>query len=144
MVNGKKVLVADDDPALRKLVGYIAKSMGYQVNSESADGQHAIQELSRGLFPNGYSLVITDIEMPDGNGVSGGPALYKNIRNLEAQLGRPVEDRLRVIVMSGRDPANFPQIGEMVATDKYATFIQKPFTNTTLKARIEALCSNLK
>lgn len=60
---GKKVLVADDDPAIRKAVQETLGGKGCVV-VVAEDGQAACEELGRSAF----DLVISDIRMPYRNG----------------------------------------------------------------------------
>lgn len=61
-----RVLVADDDQAIRQLVGTIVKREGLEVDC-AADGAEAIELLRR----NEYAVLLIDLMMPrvDGFGV---------------------------------------------------------------------------
>ena len=58
------VLVVDDDDAVRALLAGVLTAEGHRV-SEAADGREAIKLLEQGR----YDLVITDIVMPNVNGI---------------------------------------------------------------------------
>ena len=62
----KRVLVVDDDDAIRNLVERILKRERYQVET-ARDGFEAIQKLQR----NEYATILLDLMMPrvDGHGV---------------------------------------------------------------------------
>lgn len=60
-----RILVVDDEPDLRQLVGIYLRAKGYEV-TEAADGAQAV-ELAR--QNRGFDLVIMDIMMPGLSGV---------------------------------------------------------------------------
>ena len=62
------VLVVDDEPDIRKVVGMTLKKLGYYV-IEAEDGEQAIALLNEGEHPMVIDVVITDIRMPNINGV---------------------------------------------------------------------------
>ncbi|UCE62570.1 MAG: response regulator [Nitrospirota bacterium] len=63
------VLVVDDEPDVRKVVGLILKKAGYEV-LEAADGEQAIETLKAGEDPLLLRVIVTDIRMPVRDGVS--------------------------------------------------------------------------
>jgi CheY-like chemotaxis protein len=62
--SSRRLLVADDDPAIRKLLKQILEQAGYAVQT-CEDGKSAAQALSRG----GYALAVLDVEMPHQSGL---------------------------------------------------------------------------
>jgi len=64
--NPVRVIVADDEAIVRKLVSQVVKSAGYEMVGEAANGRIAV-ELYRSTRPG---LVILDVKMPvlDGLG----------------------------------------------------------------------------
>ena len=80
IANASRVLVADDDPAIRQLVTTIMKRERLIVDS-AADGIEAIELLKR----NEYSVILLDLMMPrlDGFGVveylKEHPGLFKPV-----------------------------------------------------------------
>lgn len=62
-VQGKKALIADDDPAILRLVAYCLGGMGLAVNVAS-DGKEAL-DLFRADEPD---IVILDVMMPEMSG----------------------------------------------------------------------------
>lgn len=60
----KKVMVVDDSPSLREVVGIALKSAGYEV-SEAENGQDALAKLGQGRV----NLVICDVNMPVMDGI---------------------------------------------------------------------------
>jgi len=65
--NGR-VLVVDDEPDIRKVIGMTLTRAGYDV-IEAEDGERAIQVINEGENPLLLDVIITDIRMPKINGV---------------------------------------------------------------------------
>jgi two-component system chemotaxis response regulator CheY len=63
-----RVLVVDDEEAIRRTVGLVLKSAGYDV-TEAADGGKAIEVLNSGDNPMMVDTIICDIRMPKIDGV---------------------------------------------------------------------------
>ena len=59
-----KILVADDNPDVLKLIANILESNDYEVKTVSS-GASAIKELES----NDYDMVLTDLMMPDVDGI---------------------------------------------------------------------------
>src|SRR4030067_1751472 len=72
------ILVVDDDPVVIKSCERILKSDGYSIDS-AVNGQDAINILHK----KDYDLVVTDLKMPEGNGID----LIKWLRNSKTQTG---------------------------------------------------------
>ena len=66
VMEGRRVLIADDAPKIRKVIGEILRHKGCEV-SVFPSGQGAIDELT-GAAHDAFDLVISDIQMPDRNG----------------------------------------------------------------------------
>jgi DNA-binding response OmpR family regulator len=60
----KTILIVDDDPQIRKLLGAILKRDGYGIIT-AANGRQALQELDK----QAVDLVITDLLMPEKEGI---------------------------------------------------------------------------
>ena len=60
----KKVMVVDDSPSLREVVGIALRTAGYEV-SEAENGQDALAKLGQGRV----NLVICDVNMPVMDGI---------------------------------------------------------------------------
>ena len=103
-----RVLVADDDPAIRSLVARIFIRRGYDVASAS-DGADAIQKLDH---DEPYDLLVLDLMMPrvDGVGV---------INHLAKREG----PRPAILVMT----AAVPDILRRLPREHVAKVISKPF-----------------
>lgn len=72
------ILVVDDDPVVIKSCERILKSDGYSIDS-AINGQDAINILHK----KDYDLVVTDLKMPEVNGID----LIKWLRNSKPQTG---------------------------------------------------------
>ncbi len=67
------ILAVDDSASMRQMVAFTLKGAGYDV-TEAADGVEALSAAKT----NKFSLVITDINMPNMDGIS----LTKELRTL--------------------------------------------------------------
>src|SRR5690349_14063132 len=83
-----RILVIDDDAAVRSVVTVLLSNKGHRVETAS-NGRHGLKALSDGDF----DLLIVDIFMPEMDGL-------ETIRLLRGQ-----RSDLPVIVMSGSDGA---------------------------------------
>jgi CheY-like chemotaxis protein len=103
-----KVLVVDDDDAIRNMVERVLRREQFEVES-ARDGYEAIEKLSR----NDYATVLLDLMMPrvDGHGV---------LRFLETERPDPLP---RVIVMS----ANLQGAAESANAKPVFRVLSKPF-----------------
>ena len=72
MFSGRKseglVLVVDDEPDVRKVVHMTLEKVGYDV-IEAEDGEKAIAEVKKDENMLLLTLIITDIRMPNMNGI---------------------------------------------------------------------------
>lgn len=78
---GKKVLAVDDSKTMRDMVSFTLKGAGYEV-VEAADGLLALDALGS----NQVDLVITDINMPNMDGIG----LVKALRQNPAHSSTPI------------------------------------------------------
>lgn len=104
----KKVLVVDDDDAIRNMVERVLRREHFEVES-ARDGFEAIEKLAR----NDYGTVLLDLMMPrvDGLGV---------LRFLETKQEAPLP---RVIVMT----ANLQTASETANAQPVFRILPKPF-----------------
>jgi len=77
----KKILVVDDSPTVRKLIGYVLRKKDY-VTEEAEDGMDAMEKLSA----TEIDLIIVDLNMPNMDGIS----FVRNLRNSYYNLDLPV------------------------------------------------------
>jgi two-component system nitrogen regulation response regulator GlnG len=111
-MTGETILVADDDKAIRTVVSTALARHGYQVRTT---GNAAT--LWRWVSEGEGDLVVTDVIMPDGNGLD----LIPQIRKLRPDL--------RVIAMSARNTL----LTAVKATERGAfEYLPKPFDLTSL------------
>jgi len=75
------ILAVDDSASMRQMVSFTLKGAGYDV-TEAKDGQEALQIAKS----NSYNLVITDINMPNMDGIT----LTKELRSLPAYKFTPI------------------------------------------------------
>ena len=116
-----RILVIDDDPDIREVLGWSLKSAGYEV-ALAAEGREGLN--AYGAQP--ADLVITDIYMPNQDGL-------ETIHELDQRYPRPA-----IIAMSGRALA-----GTMLSiASKLGAIqiLQKPFSiEDVLQAVTQAL-----
>lgn len=109
---GETILVADDDRAIRTVVSHALARNGYEVRTT---GNAAT--LWRWVSEGEGDLVVTDVVMPDGNGLD----LIPQIRKIRPDL--------RVIAMSARNTL----LTAVQATERGAfEYLPKPFDLTHL------------
>ena len=115
----ERILVAEDEDGVRKLVCRLLKSLGYQV-LEANRGQQA---LALAEAADRIDLLLTDVRMPDLTG----PEVAERLRRM-----RP---GLRVLFMSGY--IDDPALREQLAAGA-ASVLDKPFTTQQLAERVRA------
>ncbi len=116
----KTVLVVDDEPEIRKLVGAMVGSFGYNVLTADS-GEHALT-LYRHHGP--IELLITDVVAP---GMSG-PMLADKLTVLQPDL--------RVLFISGYDNTHMVQ---KYVVEKGHALLAKPFTVDALRTMMSGL-----
>lgn len=102
------ILVVDDEAGLRLALRRTLEQAGYNV-IEAADGQEALQMI---LTTGGFDLIITDIKMPQRDGLS----LIRTLKNAKVQIP--------VVVITAYPTTN--HILESLLLDAQ-DFIEKPF-----------------
>ena len=113
-MGAQRILVVDDEHSVRETAQLMLRASGYPVDL-AEDGQAALEALGR--TPHDYALVLLDYAMPRLDGAQTLAAL------------RRIAPTLPVVLMSG--------FGEQEAFERFgphgpATFLQKPFSATTL------------
>jgi CheY-like chemotaxis protein len=123
-----RVLVVDDEPNLVELVGDVGKELGYKVIA-AAD----VAEAREILATQEVDLLVADLHLPDGDGMSLLPALREQQPNAAA------------IVITG-SPSMEHAIGAI--RGGAVDFVKKPFTvpqlTTHLKAALERQAGRAK
>lgn len=114
-----KILLAEDDLSLSRLVCATLRAEGYDVTS-CADGDAAAGEFGK----DKYDLVITDIMMPKLDGFA------------LAELIRSADEHVPILFMTARDDKSSKQLGFKLGIDDYIT---KPFDMDIFVLKIKAV-----
>lgn len=120
-----KILIADDEQKIRKLVCDFLKNVGYDT-LEAEDGDEAFELFQK--HEDDIDLVILDIMMPGLNGWE----VCKEIRALSD---------VPVIMLTARSEEFDELLGYESGADDYVT---KPFSPTILVKKVEALLRRTK
>jgi pilus assembly protein CpaE len=120
-VAGEKILFADDEEQIRKLVSTFLQRRGYNV-SLAEDGMEAMR-IVREDPPN---LIVTDVNMPYMNGLELTRRLRENHKT----------SRIPIVMLSARKQAEDVLSGYQVGVDDY---VPKPVELAVLAAKIETL-----
>ena len=116
----EKILVADDDPEIRKMVSLSLELGGFSVDSVPS-GEQALQWVQQRPAP---SLVILDLIMPG----LGGMETLRRLRQLERKMP--------VLVLSC---LNTPDVIVEAMQSGASDYLMKPFENANLHNRITRL-----
>lgn len=117
----KKILVAEDESAIREFVVINLERAGYEV-TEADCGETALQRFDE---ENGnFDLAILDIMMPGIDGLS----VCRELRKRSGSIG--------IIMLTARTQEMDKVSGLMLGADDYVT---KPFSPSELVARVDAL-----
>ena len=117
----KKILVVDDDPAIRMLLADYLRNFGHEV-VESDSGQSCLNELDNAL----PDIVLLDLQMPDMTGNQ----VLKEIRSNENLESLPI------VMLSANEESHAVKDQEGVTADRY---VQKPFDLKGILKIIEEL-----
>jgi CheY-like chemotaxis protein len=117
----KRVLVADNEEVIRKLIKTHLAKKGYYV-AEAQDGDHAFEQ----LVEDNFDLLICDILMPDKTGIE----VLKRVKS------NPKTRDIPVILLTTKKEV--PDLFEeyQLGADYYLT---KPFTKSQLLHGIELM-----
>ncbi len=112
------ILVTDDDPELRRVLGRTLDALGFEVN-ESPNGEQALREV--GL--RRYNVVLMDVNMPGMGGIEACRAIRKK------------SPRLQILMLTVWDR----EADKIAALDAGADdYITKPFSVPELAARLRS------
>ena len=114
-----KILVVDDEPNIREVVGQYLRREGYAVVS-AADGEEALQAYKR----ERPDLVVLDLMLPKLSGLE----VYRRL------LG--TEGRVPLIMLTARGEEEDRIVGLSMGADDY---VVKPFSPRELVARVTAV-----
>jgi CheY-like chemotaxis protein len=113
---GRRILLVDDDPGVREVVGFVLGLDHHRV-VEARNGKEALGRFQQ----EGFDLVITDYAMPEMNG-----------QELASRL-RQLKQEQRILMISGH--ANLlPHVGRDVDL-----LLGKPFSIQGLRQAIETV-----
>ena len=117
MLSGRRVLIVDDDPEVRRVVAEML----------SGEGASSVQASSRAEWEiawreDKFDLVLLDLNLPDGDGLS----ILRQIRQ---------HSDIAIIILTGR---KIDEIDEVVGLELGANdYVIKPFRQRSLLARIK-------
>ncbi len=116
-----RVLIVEDEPAVRRLLAYNLEAAGFEVTA-ARDGEEALLQIEE-LPPD---LLILDWMLPGLSGIE----LCRRLRR------RPATARLPVIMLTARVEESDRLRGLETGADDYVT---KPFSPAELVARVRAV-----
>jgi DNA-binding NtrC family response regulator len=123
MANKNRILVVDDEAALRTVLSSELHTEGYVVSTAS-DGDEAIDL----LHSHSYDLILLDIKMPRVDG-------FQVLRHVKEKL-----PHIKVIMLTGfADLKNAIESKKLGAED----FISKPYDLVDLLATIERVLTSV-
>jgi DNA-binding response OmpR family regulator len=117
----RRVLLADDDPGLRRLIGTTLGSEDFDL-LQAVDGEEALQ-IARQQHPE---LVLLDVNMPKLDG-------FEVCRHLKSE---PETSGIKVVMLTARSEEVDRARGREAGADDYFT---KPFSPVQLLNKVYAL-----
>lgn len=117
----KRVMIVEDETAIREFEAINLKRVGYSV-VEAGSGEEALDIYDSDT--TGIDIALLDISMPGMDGFT----LCKELRKRSASLG--------IIMLTARTQEMDKISGLMIGADDYIT---KPFSPTELLARVDSL-----
>ncbi len=121
-----KILIADDEPHIRRILQFLLEQAGYRILT-AADGREALEQARTGA----PDLVLLDVMMPHLDGFAVLEALRED-RELR---------RLPVIMLTARDESPIRVRGLRGGANDY---VAKPFDHQELLARVENMLENFR
>jgi CheY-like chemotaxis protein len=119
-----RVLVADDDPQMRRLIRSVLQREGFEV-LEANDGLDALEVIERG----GADLLISDLDMPRLDGLAMLDELRAHVRTAA----------FPVIVLTAQSGASEEKALDLGAQD----YLMKPVQTRSLVARVRAVLKRI-
>lgn len=113
-----RLLIVDDEPAIRDAVGYAFRNEGFEVETR-ADGDSGL----RAALEGGFDLVILDLMLP---GLAG----TEVCRRLRA------EDPVPIVMLTAKNAEADRLLGLEIGADDY---VSKPFSMAELIGRVRAI-----
>ena len=121
----KKILVAEDEPDIRELIGITLRYAGYEV-VEATDGEDAVEKARR----ESPDLILLDVRMPNMDG-------YQACNVLKA---RDSTQGIPIIFLSARGQETEIKRGLELGAEEY---ILKPFAPDELYRRVGSILERL-
>ncbi len=118
----KKIIVVDDFNEIRELVAFILEASFSCETVQFSSGNKAIAELKKNSF---YDLIISDWNMPDGNGIE----ILKFLKDQKIQIP--------MAFLTGEEIDQNETLSGQVNVE--VKFIPKPFSNTQIISTVESL-----
>lgn len=120
--NGRRFLVVDDQPTMRRILDNVLQQMGYAPSIGAVNGNEALQKLAS----TPVDAIITDWQMPGMNGLDF----------IKALRAMPETSHLPILVVTA-----MASVGDVKqAIDNGATsYLLKPFRLEKLREKLEAL-----
>ncbi len=110
-----KILLVEDDPAVREVIEQALSREGMQITETAADGEEALGRLS-GSDP--FDLVVLDLTL------AGGMDGFSVCQEIRAGASGEAKKDVPVIMLTARDDETSVVVGLEVSADDY---ISKPF-----------------
>ena len=123
--DSRRILVADDDPAILRLVTAIVEKEGYEV-VPARDGREAYKLLQSG---NDFAACVFDVVMPHIQG----PELVRYMKTERKLMKIPV-----MMMTAEQNPKHSSESFSAGAI----VFLPKPFTASQLQVMLRVLVSN--
>ncbi len=120
-MSSKTILIADDSPTMRAMLVAIIEEIGNYQTVEASSGFEALRLLPR----EHVDLILTDINMPDINGLE----LISYLRT------NPNYKNIPIFIISTEGSVLDVEKGKRLGADEY---IVKPFSPVTLQQLIES------
>lgn len=117
----RRVLVVEDEAAIREVIALNLRMAGYDV-TEAGSAEAALAAIDTSAP---FDVAVLDIMLPGMNGFS----LCENIRRDSDSIG--------IIMLSAKSQEDDKIRGLSIGADDYMT---KPFSVSELLARVDALC----
>jgi DNA-binding response OmpR family regulator/signal transduction histidine kinase len=118
---GARILVVDDDPAIRAICAEVLRSQGYDVLEAGT-----VAEARRHVLEKTPQLLLVDVQLPDGDGF----ALLESLADVRAS------EPFAAVFLSARGETADKVRGLRLGADDYLT---KPFDAQELVARVDAV-----
>ena len=116
----RKILVVDDDEAVRLVTYEMLKRLGFEVTTADC-GERALEQVTHQSFV----LVLLDLAMPSMSGME----VFSSLREIESEA--------RVIFMTGYSKEEFSDV--LAANQATTSVLSKPFPMQELKNSVETM-----